>query len=528
VAGVIETFKMSTENSRKVIQLNCDPLVAKYLDVVVSPLDYHDGGRVPDGYNLNTMKFVDFMDVSPFYLPPLASGSQVVTGVVIMLTLGQNTVSNNTVLATNPSSIANRMLYGWAFALVGPDGTIINATLSDEFGNVKVCRPVKELRSKKLLDKEKNIGSNDGTFFTYGSVNYNYITGATGNTGYNLDTALINSFRVLGAGFKLLPTNEVAINNTVNSIMKYRGCTTTPMNVKSTQDNSTDVVSMIRNSANYHEYCNGEGICGRLSPLQEGIYDLTEMLFLGNWNNTNYATDNMYFPLVHAQFVQPITMTTSAQVTPFNFQVRFEMEVVLTLPTPLRCNRTAYVEGWKDLLAQTQYNVKDYPVIGPGHTFPRVVSGIFGKKGAKEIENYLVNRKPLVKWDTWVNKKNEFKAAKQNLKREIRDKIAHYSVANVMQNVTTVDQAKQNYDKLTKQYQKVYNRIKNRNLKFKNRVKRAQNQPYISSGYRRPAFIAPNFKQRYFYRPRNRSARGYGRFYRGRTRYVYQRRFRSL
>jgi hypothetical protein len=424
-------------------------------------------GRIPDGYVSNTMKLMDYYETNPFSLPAGGVGNNnTVAGLGLILLIGQNSITNNASLSSvSPSTTVNRMVYGWVWYTVNNNG-IINTSILTTKSGVKPCIILNsdgKIDSKllnDLVDDNKTEDSNEevdlttSAWWTAGTVNYNSITGGTANNSYGFDTSIITSLRFLSAGMKVTPLIEVATTTSVNYVSKYYGCQMSPQDLKSCMDNSVPIVTMFKESPSYFEAYNAEGISGRLCPCQQGIIDFMQMQFIGNYNNTTFATDNMRFPNLLAMFTQPVTWTTSSVTLPINLTVRFELECVMRPPTPFIGSRPPFSSTFKECCNAFTYDTVRYPNISKAHTFKRlfnVARTIGSIPFVRQAAKAVINSNPITKslYDTGGVIVKTAMASKRNQARNtMAQSLAQTELVDTIKGLKTKQQAKRAIRKL--------------------------------------------------------------------------------
>lgn len=362
-----------------------DQFCLRFLDATNRPFDYHDDGRVPDGYPQNTTKLVDFYDATPFSLPPTSGGSESIIAIGFYMTVGINQITNTLGLynASTGLSSATSPLYSYCFFGIKADGSIVSQTLTAAPAKVNV---VKELAFDEKSEDTKLEATSD-QFWSNGLVNYETILGTASDTSYDTD-GLVANFRVLSAGMRLWPVYEIITNSSnVTYPVKYYGCQMTPVQLQRLAAAGTNIYTVMKECPEFFETHNSTGISGRLQLFQEGPLKLYEINSLMNWNNSAFSTGNMFFPTLVCQLNEAVTWDAVEGALPFNFMYRITLEAVLQTPTPIVSSRPPLSPCWKHALNTMAYSTDKYPTITEGHSFKRVIMA---------SARFLVNNNPTL------------------------------------------------------------------------------------------------------------------------------------
>lgn len=372
-----------------------------YLNTVQTPLDYHNNGRIPDGYPQNTIMLVDHYDDNGFTTPLNYNGSDVgVSGIGCMVSWGCNSVADNTVRILDNYNTegsmytlsyfiidANGFIYNWDSEAPGPQKekkkTFIKNKKQDAITIVNDFHKIKKDEDNSKYDEPENVEEIQyaSYFWTPGTANYQSIFGDS--LTFNSALSIVDQIRFLSFGVRFLPVIEMVTSSDTVAISRFYGGLLTPFTLYNAAVNDNSIYTLIRDSTGYAEYTNAQGCCARYNPKQDGLFNTLKMQDLLNINNSSFATGNFYFPVIVAKFTTLITVAEAASLTaPFRSTFRMYIEGVVKLPSPYVTTRVSYVPGWEEALAAQCYDIVNHPLVCPGHTFSIFNKGSLRALGA--------------------------------------------------------------------------------------------------------------------------------------------------
>jgi len=402
-----------------------------FLDGMNRPLDFHNDCRIPDGTQQNSILLTDFFDDNGWTSPINDSGSSyTVAGVGAMFRIGYSTVGNDT---TDISTFGSRNIsvYGVSYFLIAPDNSVIDWIGGGDSSLKKPKIAIKEThydgsvhyknpkdkgvsygfdktqpktldiktttkvnlessngQTFSLISKDKinsdenstdskaNINDAQTHFWSNDPLNIAAIVGAT--NGAQPANAMIDQFRLIGAGFRFLPIVELVTNSDTFAVSRYYGANLTPTVLFNAASTGSDIYTIMREGSGYNEYTNAQGASARINSCQDLTYSLNKFTDISNWQNPQLDYSNVVSPVLVARFTSSVTVADGASFTaPFRSTFRIWLEAVLNLPTPLVTTRVPYEPGWELSCKAYVYDVINYPTIVPGHSFKKLTKSFF-------------------------------------------------------------------------------------------------------------------------------------------------------
>lgn len=397
---------------------NVDVYCQKFLDQTVSPFEFVPDALIPDGYQVPVSRLVDYYDTNPFTLPAsLATGTASVAYVGFYLTYGQNEISQNIKfvpgLTTSDLITSVNPLYSWVWFIVDANGIIGSPSLlsttmlnsvdekSDDFQDV--CSKGKDNKSIKNYvsynGNVTNLTAIQGQYFTYGYQNYNTITGSTTQNGFNSNIALVTAMRSAARGLRIWPTTEVVTNTAALYVMQYYGCSMNASQLNTIGSNGDNLLTAMKESANFMQTSNAQGMCGRFNVAQQTPVNPIKMTPLPILDNSNFNTDDMLSPLILVQWSTVQTWTAGSQLSlPINIRFQEYFEAVLRKPTPIISISVPLALDFDKCLSIVEYMQEEFPLITEGHSFTKFLKTakkIVSNPIVKSIASTVINSNPL-------------------------------------------------------------------------------------------------------------------------------------
>lgn len=368
-------------------------ILRAYWDTMCRPLNFHSSGRIPDGLAQNSTSLVDFYDNTNVITPLNESDSTIIIqGMGCFLTFGQNMIQNNTYNLFSGDAMTGA-LYSIVYFYINVTGQIIlwDSTTVSEDDPVLTSKGIiynketkkyetkfEKIKEEKHKEEEEKKLTADATAAFWGitPTNYETITGSE----FSVDTgnALISQMRLVGAGFRVLPTIELVTDSSTFAISRNFTFSCTPTALYDVYYDGGNVYSFAQDSLHYGEYTNAEGVTCRVDPWQEGALSLTTMQPLPVWNNDNFNTNNMMFPAWCCKLTSNLSIEVGTTGTlPIRITTRYYWEATLRAPTPILSDKVARVPMVVELSKAVAYDTVNYPLCTKGHTFPEVTMAVF-------------------------------------------------------------------------------------------------------------------------------------------------------
>jgi len=337
-----------------------DEYCARFLEQTNRPFDFVENAMIPDGYPIPITRLIDFDDRNGFVLPSSNTSTVSVAYVGFILSYGTNDIGGNCDYFSSTAS-------------TGSIATPIYA-------------PIWFFCDSNCVIQDWATGVVTGPWSTYGTQNYDNICGATFNTGVNTDVSLASSLRMISAGIRIWPQIELATNSSTLYVAQYYGCSILMKNLAALYDNATSVVSAMKESPDFNQFSNSEGMCARIDVAQSAPINPVKFYDLDSLNNINLNTNGVMFPLVLVQLSAPQTWTTTQTLPiPINCRFQYNFESILSKPTPIVSILAPLSLDWEKCLQVLQYMKDDFPLIVQGHSFAK-----FAKTIGKVVKNPLV------------------------------------------------------------------------------------------------------------------------------------------
>jgi len=207
------------------------------------------------------------------------------------------------------------------------------------------------------------------------------------NGGSNDITLLSKAYRLLAAGFRILPKVEIATTDTTQRVSHYYGAALQNIDIFNWLAAVTpfSAQNLVQSSPYFREYTNKYGICMRYNPCQDtrqvDYYSEDGLL----------STDNDYFstwyqPAVFIQFLNPIIATTAIYTYPVLWDSKLWLEADMRLPSPIAMSMTSKDMAILAVMRQLN-NDSLFPLVVEGHSFKNLASSI--GKFTKQLHNSL-------------------------------------------------------------------------------------------------------------------------------------------
>lgn len=368
-----------------------------YIDAVNRPFDYHADPRQPSGYPEPTIPLYDYWDANTATAPQIdvTETTTSIIGVGMYFAVGSNNITDVS-FSIEESFFMNTQTYIVDLFYIASDGTIPTLTVTvpgpevtvdhDEKYDVMSVSSSKTIHNPKgavqtntSAKPGKKVGAtNNARYFMQTFVNYATINGF--NAGYDYEQSMITAFRLISAGIRFLPTIELITDSSTVAVSKFYGASLSPATLYRCGEQGEDIFTILRNSPDYIEYPNKDGVSGRVQPYQDQILNMTKMNALETYSaqaDTSEDTSAIYFPVLVARFTAPISLSTLGTVSlPVRPYCRVILESILNLPTPIISDKTNLDPRWCDKLKMFQFDTNKYPVIVKGHTFERVLKTV--------------------------------------------------------------------------------------------------------------------------------------------------------
>jgi len=306
-----------------------------FLDAVVNPFTADRPCQVPDGYTHRTIPLQDWND----YESMVTNSPQgtVVGGQLLMLCVGQNELTAQAFTNVNTYTV--------------------------------LCIDIDN--NGLLLFDNTGVG-----FPTLPTANYAAINGAA--PGINVDTALVDSFRLFAAGLRVLPKIELITDSTTVAVSQYYAGLATPNSINKAYNHGENIFDVVRQSTFIQQFQNSTGASVRLDPFDFSRF--LDMRTLANWSNIiNFDTSFMLFPTIAILYTFPITNPTPyvGQSVPIRFQSQMWLEGQLVQPTPIFSTQSPMDMAYETIVKSIAYQPETYPIVTQGHSF----TTIFNKVG---------------------------------------------------------------------------------------------------------------------------------------------------
>jgi hypothetical protein len=194
--------------------------------------------------------------------------------------------------------------------------------------------------------------------------------GGTGGAAQDI-SELTKAYRLLAAGFQILPKIELATESSSQRVSHYYGGQININDVALGITNGDSMQQLILSSPYIQQYTNKYGLCLRYNPCQDtrqvNFYNELELS-----DTTKFEFGTFYQPAVAVYFTQVINATTvdglQTYVYPTLWNSKLWLEGDLILPSPIAMSMTA-----KDIMILTimRYlnNNQLFPLVVEGHSF---------------------------------------------------------------------------------------------------------------------------------------------------------------
>lgn len=292
----------------------------KYLDLVVNPIDATQPAQVPDLTQFNSLCMTDYTDVHA----PTNNTSGNCFGALIFITNNFSTAQQN---------------YG------SDKGLPYSVNVAPLSGAGQI-----------ILD-------DDSEWTTYKLANTDSIFGT------GVSDSLIDQYRLIAAGLRVLPTIETVTDTTITYISYAMGGQLSMLEIGNAATNSLNIFAMVKSSPCAKSFSNNQGVSVRLDPFQ--AEEQLAMLPITYVGSSVKPYDNFKMPCVAVAFSQAVA---AAAAMPIILHGQAWLEGVVRQPSPLYAQQSPVDTEWNKVRSIMSQCNDAYPLVASGHSFAAILA----------------------------------------------------------------------------------------------------------------------------------------------------------
>ncbi len=295
-----------------------------FIKAVANPIAADEPAQVPDNETMDSLCLTDYVDTNR----PVNNTGANQYGLLLWLRVHDSPFYDTYVGSTTA-------LYSVCYAFTDTNGLMVPNSVTSKF--------------------EEFLPSN--------------LISIAGGTTITPNSALVTGLRMFAMGLRVLPTIEYVTDTSVTYVVRFIGGYVSMQELSSAYANSTNVETIIRNSAHAETFPNNIGCSVRYNPFQNDIQLRTQNL--EDAMNTAQSFTFHHMPAVYCRFSAAIAAASSAPVIVHS---RFWIEGVLRKPSPIYAEPSPTDINYPMIKAALSGCHPEFPCVVGGHSFPAIGS----------------------------------------------------------------------------------------------------------------------------------------------------------